>query len=215
MAKLPDLETIYTQYREEDAIDCGLCELSQSRNNIVWSRGNNAKRLMIVGEAPGENEDKLGLPFIGESGKLLQNIFRSVGLDVQLDCYVCNVVKCRPPNNRQPSAKECNTCFGYLAHQIAEAKPLVVVAMGGSAAKFLIDERPFSITKNRGRFYEISKKFEQTIVSNYNNNYSLKVMPTFHPSALLRENKPNLSPGSNRWHVWNDVKAVKQMLDSI
>lgn len=213
--KTPDIETIYSQYTRENCNECTLCGLSQSRTNTVWSRGQNARRLMIVGEAPGQTEDKLALPFIGDSGKLLQNMLASIQIDPELDCYVCNVVKCRPPDNRQPSAKEASKCFGYLAHQIAETKPLLILALGATSAKFLIDERPFSISKHRGRFYPISKKFELIITANYNENYNLQVIPTFHPSLLLRENKVNLSPGSNRWLVWQDMLKLRKELERV
>lgn len=208
-----DIETVKQQYTYESCCGCEMCGLCTDRNQIVWHRGYNEKRIMIVGEAPGYNEDKYGLPFVGDSGKLLQNIFASVGLNPQDDCYICNVVKCRPKDNRQPTAGEVSKCLPYLLNQIVEAQPRVIVTMGAVAGKALIDEKPFSVTKLRGKVFDLKAPLKEIIISNYNFIEHIKILLTLHPAALLRENTPKMEPGSNRWLVWQDMQKLKAMLE--
>jgi uracil-DNA glycosylase len=157
---------------------CIRCELHQTRTNTVFSRGDPNASLCFVGEAPGEDEDLQGLPFVGRSGKLLDKILTEMGLNVDTDIYVCNIIKCRPPGNRRPSDEEVDACLPYLDEQLELVKPKVIVALGGTAANNLTGT-VLGITKLRGRFFK---------------RREVPVMPTFHPSYLLRNNNPQSEP---------------------
>lgn len=167
--------------------DCTKCELHKTRHNTVFSRGNPLAKLCIVGEAPGEDEDLQGSPFVGRSGQLLDNVLQGLGLNVNEDIYVCNIIKCRPPGNRRPSEDEVNNCIGYLETQIDLIKPSVIVALGGTSVNNLINTT-FGITKIRGKFFKRRDSL---------------VMPTYHPSYILR----NGSSGK----VFDDFKNDLQL----
>lgn len=162
----------------DEVKNCVKCELSKTRTNTVFSRGNPEAALCFVGEAPGEDEDLQGLPFVGRSGQLLDKILTELGLDVQKDIYVCNIIKCRPPNNRRPTEEETNHCIDYLEEQLKIIKPKVIVALGNTAVSNLV-ATPYGITKIRGTFIHRG---------------SALVMPTYHPSYLLRNNNPLSEP---------------------
>jgi DNA polymerase len=168
--------------------DCTRCKLHTGRTNLVFGVGNPGARLMFVGEGPGADEDLQGEPFVGRAGQLLTQIIKAMGLSRE-DVYIANVVKCRPPNNRNPEPDEIAECSPFLHAQIAAIRPVVIVALGKFAAQTLLGtETP--ISRLRGQFHPMG---------------STVVMPTFHPSYLLR------NPAAKR-DVWEDMKMVMARL---
>ena len=165
---------------------CKLCTLGRSQ--IVFGVGNPKARLMFVGEAPGEDEDKKGEPFVGRAGQLLTKIIEAIGLTRE-QVYIANVIKCRPPQNRNPEQDEVETCEPFLFQQIDVIKPKVVVALGTFAARALLRTLD-PISRLRGRVFEYR---------------GAKLIPTFHPAYLLR------NPSSKR-EVWEDMKLVRSRL---
>ncbi len=155
---------------QDEVKSCTKCGLHSSRKNTVFSRGNPQASICIVGEAPGEDEDNQGLPFVGRSGKLLDETITSLGLDPAKDVYVCNIIKCRPPKNRRPTDEETNSCLDFLEEQLKLVAPKVIVALGSTAVNGLINTT-YGITKIRGQFF----KRKDTLV-----------MPAYHPSYVLR-----------------------------
>jgi uracil-DNA glycosylase len=177
-------ETAIRSVREEMG-DCRRCKLHERRTHIVFGVGNPHAELMFVGEGPGEDEDRKGEPFVGRAGQLLTEIItRGMGLR-RADVYIANVVKCRPPGNRNPEPDEIAACQPFLAKQIDAVSPRVVVALGKFAAQTLL-ETTTAISKLRGRWFEFRGR---------------KLMPTFHPSYLLR------NPADKRL-VWADIQLV-------
>ena len=156
--------------------DCHLCQLYQSRHNIVFGVGNPRARVMFIGEAPGRNEDLQGEPFVGRGGKLLDDMLAMIGLD-RSRIYITNSVKCRPPQNRDPLPAESEACMPWLREQFRLLRPKIVVCLGRIAAQRMI-RSDFSVTKEHGQFIEKN---------------GILFMGTFHPAALLRgpQNKPN------------------------
>ena len=173
------------------ACNCQKCPLAPTRNNVVVERGDRHAKILIIGEAPGEQEDLSGLPFVGKSGQLLDKILESVGFDVSKDVYVCNTVKCRPPNNRVPTEIETTTCKPYLLEQIRLVDPKIILLTGATSLKSILGEK-LGITKVRGQWYEWDGRL---------------VMPIFHPSYLLRNQ--SREQGSPKWLTWQDVKEIK------
>jgi len=168
--------------------DCQRCKLHTGRTNIVFGVGNPDARLMFVGEGPGADEDEKGEPFVGRAGQLLTQIIKAMGLERD-DVYIANVVKCRPPGNRNPEPDEIDACSPFLQAQIASIRPTVIVALGKFAAQTLLKtETP--ISRLRGQFHLRD---------------GIAVMPTFHPSYLLR------NPAAKR-EVWEDMKMVMKKL---
>jgi uracil-DNA glycosylase family 4 len=164
--------------------DCTRCRLAQTRTHLVFGEGSAHARLVFVGEGPGRDEDLSGRPFVGAAGQLLDKIIAAIGLKRD-EVYICNVVKCRPPNNRTPREDECDICGSFVKKQLAIIHPEVVVPLGGTAAKFLLGvDRP--VGSLRGNFHKID---------------DLSFMPTYHPSYLLR------SPQAKR-PVWEDMQMV-------
>jgi len=171
-----------------EVLKCRACGLHKTRINVVFGAGNQKAALMFVGEAPGGDEDKQGLPFVGRAGQLLTKIIEAMGLGRQ-DVYIANILKCRPPNNRPPLPDEIAACENNVKRQIKSIRPKVIVTLGKFASQTLLkSETPISIL--RGKFQE----YEGT-----------KVMPTFHPAYLLRN--PN-----EKKHVWQDMKKVMKEL---
>jgi uracil-DNA glycosylase len=175
----------------EAACNCQKCPLAPTRTNVVVERGDRSAKILIIGEAPGEQEDLSGLPFVGKSGQLLDKILESVGFDTNKDIYVCNTVKCRPPNNRVPTEIETTTCKPYLLEQIRLVDPKIILLTGATSLKSILGEK-LGITKVRGKWYEWEGRL---------------VMPIFHPSYLLRNQ--SREQGSPKWLTWQDVKAIK------
>ncbi|WP_088240501.1 uracil-DNA glycosylase [Calothrix rhizosoleniae] len=176
---------------------CYRCELGNTRQNAVIFRGNPQALIMIVGEAPGQNEDETGLPFVGRAGQLLDKILASVQLDPEQDVYICNVNNCRPPGNRTPTPGEIAACKPYLLEQIRLVNPKIILLTGATAVKGVIGDKR-GITKIRGTWMEWEGRL---------------CMPIFHPSYLLRN--PSREKGSPKWLMWQDIQAVRAKFDGI
>ena len=173
----------------DDIGDCTRCKLhALGRQQIVYGVGNANADLMFVGEAPGADEDIQGIPFVGRAGQLLTKIIEAIGLKRD-DVYIANVIKCRPPGNRNPDPDEVEACEGFLFRQIDSIRPKVIVALGTFAAKALLKTQD-PISRLRGRVYEYR---------------GARLVPTFHPAFLLR------SPERKR-DVWEDMKKVRALL---
>ena len=177
---------------------CLRCDLCKNRNNVVVFRGKPEARIMIIGEAPGLSEDQSGLPFVGKAGQLLDKILASAGLDSEKDVYVCQVIKCRPPGNRAPTAKEVEKCRPFLEAQISLVKPELIL-LAGTTAVLTVLKATEPISKIRGQWFEHPS--------------GARVMPVFHPSYLLRHDSREV--GSPKWLMWQDIKEVKRALDEI
>ncbi len=171
-----------------DIGNCTRCPLHEGRTKIVHTTGNFTGDLMFVGEAPGADEDDQGLPFVGRAGQLLTKIIEGMGMKRD-DVVIGNINRCRPPQNRQPTLPEAETCRPFLLREIAVIRPKVVVVMGNTALHNLLETKT-GITKMRGQFHDY---------------FGVKVMPTFHPAYLLRD------PRKKR-EVWEDMKMVRDYL---
>ena len=172
-----------------DIGDCTRCSLHHERTTVVHTEGNRKARLMFVGEAPGADEDIQARPFVGRAGQLLTKIIEAIGLKRE-DVLIGNVNRCRPPGNRPPTPEEATMCKPFLLREIAIVQPEVIVVLGNTAMRNLLDTRE-GITKLRGRFQDYK---------------GIKVMPTFHPAYLLRD------PSKKR-ETWEDLKKVRDYLD--
>ncbi|MEO8073424.1 MAG: uracil-DNA glycosylase [Acidobacteriota bacterium] len=188
--KLPESNETIEEIRA-DIGDCTRCPLWEGRTKIVHSTGNREADLMFVGEAPGADEDAQGEPFVGRSGQLLTKIIESIGMKRE-DVFIGNINRCRPPGNRAPTLAEAHTCRPFLTREIAVVRPKIIVVMGNTAMKNLLDTKE-GITKLRGEFQDY---------------YGVKVMPTFHPAYLLRD------PRKKR-EVWEDMKKVRDELNKL
>jgi uracil-DNA glycosylase len=174
---------------ETEAKVCVKCvELARCRSNVVFGVGDNHAELMFIGEAPGADEDEQGKPFVGRAGQLLTKIIQAMGYRRE-EVYICNVLKCRPPQNRTPLPDEVTNCLPFLLKQIEFIKPKVIVALGATAVRSLIDLQ-LGITKMRGTWYSFR---------------DIPIMPTFHPAYLLR------NPPAKR-EVWQDMQMVMKRL---
>ena len=175
----------------EELGDCSRCRLSGSRTSIVFGSGNPDARLMFIGEAPGSEEDRQGLPFVGRAGQLLTKIIESIGIR-RNDVYICNVLKCRPPKNRNPEADEVETCSPFLRQQLEAVRPQIVCCLGTFASQTMLGMK-VPISKLRGRFHDID---------------GIRFIATFHPAYLLR------NPAKKR-EVWEDMKQIRAALNSL
>lgn len=188
---IPDIATIETiDALASVAGGCTACTLAKGRTNVVFGAGSAQADILIVGEAPGQQEDEQGLPFVGRSGQLLNKLLGEIDLERD-DVYIANVVKCRPPGNRDPRPDEVDACKGYLKRQIELIDPTVVITLGNFSTKLLL-KTTTGITRTRGRAYEWWGRF---------------LVPTFHPAAALR--------GGER--VTNDIREdlaiVRNIID--
>jgi DNA polymerase len=172
-----------------DLGECTRCELSRRRTHIVFGEGDPGARLVFVGEGPGFEEDRSGRPFVGPAGQLLTRIIAAMHLSRE-SVYICNIVKCRPPDNRNPAPDEIACCLPFLKRQLAAIGPQVICALGSVAAKTLL-ETDAPISRLRGRFHTVM---------------GIAVMPTFHPAFLLR------NPEQKR-AVWDDVQLIMKRLN--
>jgi len=168
--------------------DCQRCKLAPQRTNIVFGSGNPGAELVFVGEAPGYDEDQQGLPFVGRAGQLLTKIIESINLKRE-DVYICNVLKCRPPDNRNPEPDEVASCNPFLKKQLATIRPKIVCCLGTFAAQTVL-QMAAPISKLRGKFFDMD---------------GMRVIATFHPAYLLR------SPDKKR-EVWEDMKQIRAEL---
>lgn len=175
---------------------CRKCEIGSTRTHAVPGQGNPRARLMFVGEAPGADEDQQGLAFVGRAGKLLTQIIEAMGLSRD-EVFIGNILKCRPPGNRDPKLDEIDNCWPYLKRQLEQIQPEVIVALGAHAARTLLDTKD-AIGKLRGRFHEY--KFSEDLPP-------AKLMPTYHPAYLLRNYSYD-----NRKRVWEDMMKVLKEL---
>ena len=173
-----------------DVGNCTRCPLHEARTHIVHTEGNRRARLMFIGEAPGADEDAQARPFVGRAGQLLTKIIESIGFKRE-DVLIGNVNRCRPPGNRPPTEEEATTCKPFLLREIAAVQPEVIVVMGNTATRNLLNAK-LGITKLRGEFQDY---------------HGVKVMPTFHPAYLLRD-------PSKKQETWQDLKKVRDYLET-
>lgn len=189
---------------KEKCLGCHKCPLGETRTNIVFDDGVPNPKLMLIGEAPGFYEDKEGKPFVGKAGQLLDKIFAAVGLTRKKDVYICNTIKCRPPENRNPLPEEKEACWEYLKSQIEIIKPKIILLCGNIAVQSILGNVG-GITKIRGKWFNP----ESAIVD----VFGAKMMPIFHPSYLLR-NDARIK-GSPKWLMWQDIQEIKREFDKL
>ena len=173
---------------EQSIKGCNRCKLYKTRQNIVFGTGNKNARLMFIGEGPGADEDRQGEPFVGRAGKLMNLAFETLGID-RNEVYIANVVKCRPPSNRNPENDEAMACLNYLRNQVILVKPEIIVLLGSVALKNILGQE-YGITASRGKWFE--KK-------------GIKYMPTWHPAALLRDETKKI----------DFIKDLKKVVDEV
>ena len=170
---------------KNECLNCTKCPLCETRTNVVFGEGNPNSEVMFIGEGPGENEDLQGKPFVGRSGKLLDAMLQQIGLSREKNIYIANIVKCRPPNNRNPEYEEADACKEYLESQVNLVKPEIIVLLGSVALKNILGKE-YGITASRGKWFEKD---------------GIKYLPTFHPAALLRDETKKID-------FWNDLKKL-------
>ncbi|HEO66204.1 MAG TPA: uracil-DNA glycosylase [Spirochaetes bacterium] len=180
---LPELSVIHQKVKT-----CQKCPLGQSRNKAVFADGNPNSPIMLIGEAPGSEEDRLGLPFVGNAGKLLDKMLHSIDLNRE-KVYICNVLKCRPPGNRNPNDQEIENCSPYLEQQIQMVNPKIIMTLGNFATQFILKVET-GISRLRGKTYQLDGRI---------------ILPTYHPSALLHNNQLKRP-------AWNDLKLLKSLI---
>ncbi len=181
---------------KEKCLACRKCPLCETRTNIVFGDGIPNHKLVLIGEAPGYWEDQKGKPFVGKAGQLLDKIFASVGLSRERDVYICNTLKCRPPDNRNPLPEEKDACREYLDAQLEILQPKIILLCGGVALQSMLPQYS-GITKVRGKWFD--------------GPYGSKMMPIFHPSYLLRND--SREKGSPKWLMWQDIQEIKRQYD--
>lgn len=169
---------------EEACKKCNKCKLCNNRHNVVIGTGNKNAKIMFIGEGPGADEDLQGIPFVGKAGKLMDKAFEGIGIKRE-EVYIANIVKCRPPNNRNPEYEEADICKEYLESQINLVKPEIIVLLGSVALKNVLGKE-YGITSSRGKWFEKD---------------GIKYLPTFHPAALLRDETKKID-------FWNDLKKI-------
>ena len=184
------MRTSWSQLNQEIS-ECRACRLCETRNHVVPGEGNPRALLMFIGEGPGRDEDIQGRPFVGRSGELLTRMIRSIGLERE-EVYICNVVKCRPPQNRNPEPDEAQACLNYLRAQVALVRPRVIVLLGKVACRYTLNQE-VSVMREHGRWFERKGGW---------------FMPTYHPSALLRD------PTKKR-DAWEDFQKIRDKLSEI
>lgn len=182
------------QWKElyEECSICNKCRLGNTRTNMVFGEGNPKAKLIFVGEAPGADEDRTGIPFVGKAGQLFEKGVQALDLIRERDFYIANICKCRPERNRTPFEDEAKACIPHLRNQVALIKPKIVVCLGATAMKYIIDPS-WRITRDRGKWLE-------------RKGYYLTC--TFHPSAVLRDE-------SKKILLWRDLQAIKTKYDEM
>ncbi len=182
---------------KRQALLCTGCRLVEGRTQVVFGEGHPDARLMFVGEGPGADEDRLGRPFVGKAGQLLDRILEAAGIPRE-SVYITNVVKCRPPNNRAPLPDEAKLCTSlWLSREVELVRPQIIIPLGSVATQYFLGQK-VSITKVRGQWFEW---------------HGVKVFPMFHPAYLLRN--PSRAPGSPKALTWRDIREVKATLDQL
>lgn len=185
---------------KQECLNCKKCVLGDTRINVVFSDGNpETAKAILIGEAPGENEDKTGTPFVGRAGKLLNEFLEKAGISREKDLYIINTVKCRPPKNRVPSDEEKRLCEEYLLKQIEIINPEIMIFCGATALKSFYDKK-VAISKIRGEVLEIAIGEKVR-----------KCIPIFHPSYLLRYH--SLEKNSPRYYMLEDLKKIKDLIN--
>jgi len=169
---------------------CMKCNLCKTRTKVVFGEGNPKARIMFIGEGPGHDEDVSGRPFVGKAGQLLTKMIEAINLKRE-DVYICNIVKCRPPQNRVPMEDEAEACLPFLRQQVAIIRPEIIVCLGATSSRYIIS-KDIRITRDRGKWYEKGQ---------------FKIIATFHPSALLRD------PDKKK-DAWQDFKEIKKMYET-
>ena len=184
---------MYDNWEELEASikDCSQCKLCNGRNNIVFGTGNKEADLMFIGEGPGADEDAQGIPFVGKAGQLMNRAFEGLGINRE-EVYIANIVKCRPPNNRDPEKDEAKVCINYLRNQVILVKPKVIVLLGRIALTNILGEE-YGITASRGKVIETK---------------GIIYIPTWHPAALLRDENKKID-------FWNDLKLAVTKLQEM
>ena len=175
--------------------NCYNCVLGRTRNNIVFSDGSPEAKILLIGEAPGADEDATGIPFVGRAGKLLTNLIEESGLSRQNDFYICNTVKCRPPENRVPADEEKKICEQFLLSQIKIVNPKLIVLCGATSAKSFLGNK-IKISRIRGQWFKLFDNIDTTVI--------------FHPSYLLRNHSEK--EGSPRWLTKQDLLKIKNFI---
>lgn len=181
---------------KEECNNCQKCVLGSTRTNIVFSDGNPNAKIVLIGEAPGADEDATGTPFVGRAGKFLTKLIEESGLSRKDDFYICNTVKCRPPENRVPTDEEKALCERYLFEQIKAVNPKVIVLCGATSAKSFLGKK-IKISKIRGQWFKIFDGIDATVI--------------LHPSFLLRKHSED--EGSPRWLTKEDLKKIKEFIN--
>lgn len=177
---------------------CQQCGLCKTRKNVVPGVGNVHAKLVLIGEAPGADEDIQGIPFVGKAGKHLDKILAAAGFKKE-DLYICNILKCRPPNNRDPNLAEMKVCTPFLQRQLALIKPKLIGCLGNISAHYVISPSIPGITKIRGQWF--------------NSIFGIPAFAMYHPSYLIRSE--SREKGSPNWQMWQDIRALKAKYDSI
>ena len=178
--------------------NCTKCVLAKTRTNVVFSDGVETSKIMLIGEAPGYWEDQKGKPFVGRAGVLLDQILAAGNFFRDKNIYICNTVKCRPPENRVPTPEEKQACRSYLDTQISQIKPKIILLCGAVATESMLGIKS-GITKIRGQWFDGPE--------------GAKMMPIFHPSYLLRN--PSKEKGSPKWLMWQDIKKIRKYYEEI
>lgn len=181
---------------KEEVKSCIRCHLHEGRTQTVFGAGDPKARLVFVGEAPGADEDAQGIPFVGRAGKLFTDILQAVRISRE-EVYITNIVKCRPPGNRNPQTEEMLACEGYLHTQLALINPRILVTLGNVPTQWLLKTSE-GITKIRGRWFDWK---------------GIQVMPMFHPSYLLRNQSSR--KGSPKYLAWQDIQEVRRAWDAL
>jgi len=181
---------------KQECNGCYKCELGNTRKNIVFSDGNCNAKILLIGEAPGADEDSTGTPFVGRAGKLLTKLIEDCGFSRKNDFYICNTVKCRPPENRVPKDEEKKLCESYLLKQIEIVNPKVIVLCGATSAKSFLGDK-IKISQIRGKWYKLFNNIDTTVI--------------FHPSYLLRNHSEE--EGSVRWQTKQDLLKIKEIIN--
>ena len=176
---------------ENSIVNCKKCKLCQNRTNIVFGVGNKNADIMLIGEGPGADEDKQGIPFVGKAGQLMDKAFKGLDID-RPSLYIANIVKCRPPSNRVPENDEAEACLDYLRNQVILVKPKIIVLLGSTALKNILGKE-YGITSARGNWIE---------------RKGIYYMPTWHPAALLRDETKKIE-------FWKDLKSVMEKYNEI
>ncbi len=179
---------------------CTACKLCSTRTQVVFGVGNPQARLMLIGEGPGQEEDRTGKPFVGQAGQLLDQILGAVGI-AREEVYIANVVKCRPPNNRNPEPDEIIACEDWLLEQIRLIKPQIIITLGNVPTQWALGTT-LGITKTRGTWTEFKRL-----------SAPIPLLPMFHPAYLLRN--AVRTTGGPKWLTWQDIKAVKEKLEQL